>query len=122
MSSQVTGALVCSSKGSEACRGDSNGLLRERRGATFEDPKGRGNVTGYDWNTGISADPDRTEKENKKENDPSEGKVMFMVDKYDPGMNELQGRWEMRFDSDDDMGSRTPDDVYATGMWFAKIE
>lgn len=63
------------------------------RGATFLDPKGRGNATGYDNAVALPAAADAEEllKENVKNTAALKGSAVFNVAKYDAKTGEVAG-------------------------------
>lgn len=93
------------------------------RGATFLDPKGRGEVTGYDNAVALPARSDDEElvNENAKKTTPSSGSASFKVSNYDPNTNEVGGVFESVQPSDTDLGAKTPKDVKIQGIWYARL-
>lgn len=93
------------------------------RGATFLDPKGRGEVTGYDNAVALPArsDDEEIEKENKKSTSPSKGTARFRVTAYNPDTREIGGVFESLQPSDTDLGAKTPKDVKVTGQFYGRL-
>jgi photosystem II oxygen-evolving enhancer protein 1 len=93
------------------------------RGATFLDPKGRGNATGYDNAVALPAAADAEEllKENVKNTAALKGSAVFNVAKYDAKTGEVAGVFESIQPSDTDLGAKAPRDVKITGLWYAQV-
>jgi photosystem II oxygen-evolving enhancer protein 1 len=93
------------------------------RGATFLDPKGRGNATGYDNAVALPAAADAEEllKENIKNTAALKGSAVFNVAKYDKVTGEVAGVFESIQPSDTDLGAKAPRDVKITGLWYAQV-
>lgn len=93
------------------------------RGATFLDPKGRGNATGYDNAVALPAAADAEEllKENVKNTAALKGSAVFNVAKFDAKTGEVAGVFESIQPSDTDLGAKAPKDVKITGLWYAQI-
>lgn len=90
------------------------------RGATFLDPKGRGEVTGYDNAVALPAKSDDEElsKENAKSTAPSKGNARFRVTAYNPETKEVGGVFESLQPSDTDLGAKTPKDGACACLCF----
>jgi len=93
------------------------------RGATFLDPKGRGNATGYDNAVALPAasDAEELEKENIKNTAALKGSAVFNVAKFDKATGEIAGVFESIQPSDTDMGAKAPKDIKITGLWYAQV-
>jgi photosystem II oxygen-evolving enhancer protein 1 len=93
------------------------------RGATFLDPKGRGNATGYDNAVALPAasDAEELEKENVKNTAALKGSAVFNVAKFDKETGEIAGVFESIQPSDTDMGAKAPKDIKITGLWYAQV-
>eukprot|EP00667_Euglena_gracilis_P015166 EG_transcript_15767 len=93
------------------------------RGATFQDPKGRGGATGYDTAVALPASGDDAQytKENNKSTESGVGTIAFKVAKVNAETGEIAGVFESIQPSDTDLGAKLPKDIKTSGVWYAQI-
>jgi len=93
------------------------------RGSSFLDPKGRGGSTGYDTAVALPArgDDEELAKENTKNTAALKGSIVFSTAKVDPATGEIAGVFQSIQPSDTDLGAKSPKDIKATGLWYARL-
>ncbi|MCC5898900.1 MAG: photosystem II manganese-stabilizing polypeptide [Phormidium sp. BM_Day4_Bin.17] len=94
------------------------------RGASFLDPKGRGQATGYDNAVALPAAADDEEilRENVKETPVLDGNISLQVSKVKSETGEIAGIFEAVQASDTDLGSKEPVDVKIRGLFYGRVE
>ncbi|MGD1901829.1 MAG: photosystem II manganese-stabilizing polypeptide [Geitlerinemataceae cyanobacterium] len=93
------------------------------RGATFLDPKGRGQSTGYDNAVALPAfDNEEIARENVKTTEVLSGEIELQVSQINSETGEVAGVFEAVQPSDTDLGSQEPDDVKLRGLFYGRIE
>ena len=94
------------------------------RGASFLDPKARGQATGYDNAVALPAAADDEEilRENVKETPVLDGNISLQVSKVKSESGEIAGIFEAVQASDTDLGSKEPVDVKIRGLFYGRVE
>ncbi|MBP0000833.1 MAG: photosystem II manganese-stabilizing polypeptide [Cyanobacteria bacterium SID2] len=94
------------------------------RGATFLDPKARGQATGYDNAVALPAAADKEEIvfENVKRTPVLDGEIEFQVSKVNSETGEVAGIFEALQPSDTDLGAKEPVEVKIRGLFYGRIE
>lgn len=99
-------------------------IVPSYRGASFLDPKGRGQATGYDNAVALpaAADDEEIMRENVKETPVLDGKMSLQVSKVKSESGEIAGIFEAVQASDTDLGSKAPVDVKIRGLFYGRVE
>lgn len=99
-------------------------IVPSYRGASFLDPKGRGQATGYDNAVALPAAADDEEilRENVKETPVLDGEMSLQVSKVKSETGEIAGIFEAVQASDTDLGSKEPVDVKIRGLFYGRVE
>jgi len=99
-------------------------IVPSYRGASFLDPKGRGQATGYDNAVALpaAADDEEIMRENVKETPVLDGKMSLQVSKVQSESGEIAGIFEAVQASDTDLGSKAPVDVKIRGLFYGRVE
>jgi len=93
------------------------------RGATFLDPKGRGESTGYDNAVALPAfDNEEIARENVKRTEVLSGEIELQVSQVNSETGEVAGVFEAVQPSDTDLGAQDPEDVKLRGVFYGRIE
>jgi photosystem II oxygen-evolving enhancer protein 1 len=93
------------------------------RGATFLDPKGRGESTGYDNAVALPAtDNEEIIRENVKRTDVLSGEMELQVSQVNSETGEVAGVFEAIQPSDTDLGAQDPEEVKLRGVFYGRIE
>lgn len=94
------------------------------RSASFLDPKGRGEATGYDNAVAIpsGADNEALVRANVKRAEVRKGSISLQVSKVDNTTGEIAGIFESVQPSDTDLGAQDPLDVKIRGIFYARID
>lgn len=100
------------------------------RTGAFLDPKGRGTTSGYDFahalpglqngNDGVGEE--ELFAENNKRFDLLSGEIEFSVDKVNAAEGEFGGIFVSKQPGDTDMGSKTPKNILAKGIFYGHLE
>ncbi len=99
-------------------------IVPSYRGASFLDPKGRGQATGYDNAVALpaAADDEEIMRENVKETPVLDGEMSLQVSKVKSESGEIAGIFEAVQASDTDLGSKAPVDVKIRGLFYGRVE
>lgn len=99
-------------------------IVPSYRGASFLDPKGRGQATGYDNAVALPAAADDEEilRENVKETPVLDGNMSLQVSKVKSETGEIAGIFEAIQASDTDLGSKEPVEVKVRGLFYGRVE
>ncbi|MFO8038124.1 MAG: photosystem II manganese-stabilizing polypeptide [Sodalinema sp.] len=99
-------------------------IVPSYRGASFLDPKGRGQATGYDNAVALpaAADDEEIMRENVKETPVLDGNMSLQVSKVNSETGEIAGIFEAIQASDTDLGSKAPVDVKIRGLFYGRVE
>lgn len=93
------------------------------RGATFLDPKGRGESTGYDHAVALPATNNaEIVRENVKRTEVLTGEISLQVAQVKPETGEVAGVFEAIQPSDTDLGAQDPEDVKLRGVFYGRVE
>lgn len=94
------------------------------RSASFLDPKGRGQATGYDNAVALPAAADSEEivRENVKRTPVLDGEMSLQVSKVKSETGEIAGIFEAIQPSDTDLGAKEPLDVKIRGVFYGRVE
>ncbi|OAB57329.1 Photosystem II manganese-stabilizing polypeptide [Phormidium willei BDU 130791] len=99
-------------------------IVPSYRGASFLDPKARGQATGYDNAVALpaAADDEEIMRENVKETPVLDGNISLQVSKVKSETGEIAGIFEAIQASDTDLGSKEPVDVKIRGLFYGRVE
>ncbi len=99
-------------------------IVPSYRGASFLDPKGRGQATGYDNAVALpaAADDEEIMRENVKDTPVLDGNMSLQVSKVNSETGEIAGIFEAIQASDTDLGSKEPVDVKVRGLFYGRVE
>ncbi|KPQ33136.1 MAG: photosystem II manganese-stabilizing polypeptide [Phormidium sp.] len=99
-------------------------IVPSYRGASFLDPKGRGQATGYDNAVALpaAADDEEIMRENVKDTPVLDGNISLQVSKVNSETGEIAGIFEAIQASDTDLGSKEPVDVKVRGLFYGRVE
>ena len=94
------------------------------RGATFLDPKGRGEATGYDNAVALPsvADEDELQRSNVKRTSVGVGHMTLQVAQINSETGEIAGVFESEQPSDTDLGAQDPLEVKVRGIFYGLLE
>ncbi|MGC9504774.1 photosystem II manganese-stabilizing polypeptide [Baaleninema sp.] len=94
------------------------------RGATFLDPKARGQATGYDNAVALpaAADDEEIVRENVKRTPVLDGEIELQVSKVNSQTGEVAGIFQALQPSDTDLGAKEPVDVKIRGLFYGRVE
>ena len=94
------------------------------RGATFLDPKGRGEATGYDNAVALPsvADEDELQRSNVKRTSVGVGHMTLQVAQINSETGEIGGVFESEQPSDTDLGAQDPLEVKVRGIFYGLLE
>lgn len=93
------------------------------RSASFLDPKGRGEATGFDSAVAILANADNEEftRANVKRAELGQGKIKMQISKVDNTTGEIAGIFESEQPSDTDLGAKDAVEVKIRGVFYGRI-
>ena len=94
------------------------------RGATFLDPKGRGEATGYDNAVALPsvADEDELQRSNVKRTTVGVGHMTLQVAQINRETGEIAGVFESEQPSDTDLGAQDPLEVKVRGIFYGLLQ
>lgn len=94
------------------------------RSASFLDPKGRGQATGYDNAVALpaAADDEEIVRENVKRTPVLSGEMSLQISKVKDETGEIAGIFEAVQPSDTDLGAKDPLDVKIRGLFYGRVE
>ena len=94
------------------------------RGATFLDPKGRGEATGYDNAVALPsvADEDELQRSNVKRTNVGVGHMTLQVAQINSETGEIGGVFESEQPSDTDLGAQDPLEVKVRGIFYGQLQ
>lgn len=94
------------------------------RGASFLDPKGRGEATGYDNAVALpaTADAEELQRSNVKRALLGEGHISLNVSKVNSSTGEIAGIFVSEQPSDTDLGAKEPVELKIRGVFYGRIE
>ena len=94
------------------------------RGATFLDPKGRGEATGYDNAVALPsvADEDELQRSNVKRTSVGVGHMTLQVAQINSETGEIGGVFESEQPSDTDLGAQDPLEVKVRGIFYGLLQ
>jgi photosystem II oxygen-evolving enhancer protein 1 len=94
------------------------------RSPDYQDPRGRGAASGYDYTAGLVAlDPDEeVERFNAKRTSIRSGNISLQVSNVDPTTGEMSGIFESIQPSNTEEEGYEPKDVKIRGQFYARVE
>ena len=94
------------------------------RGATFLDPKGRGEATGYDNAVALPAQADEEDyiRSNVKRTNVGVGHMTLQVAQINSETGEIGGVFESEQPSDTDLGAQDPLEVKVRGIFYGLLQ
>ncbi|MDY6939460.1 MAG: photosystem II manganese-stabilizing polypeptide [Cyanobacteriota bacterium] len=94
------------------------------RGASFLDPKGRGEASGYDNAVALPAQADEEDyiRSNVKRTTVRQGHMTLQVAQINSETGEIAGVFESDQPSDTDLGAQDPLEVKVRGIFYAQLQ